>query len=166
MFGLLLPGSLIYILLALAVVSLEPEAAFAPVCGGLVLVGYNLSMASRTMRDIGRGGAVPGIYEHGLEMPVFPISGRRAFVPWEEVEDAWLRRYPINEMVLVSVRGSRWRWRFPLRMMEPRGLSFIQGKIAEMRVARALELEGKTGSVAPRLVVYTAGGPSLSTAHR
>ncbi len=166
MFCLVLPGALLYTLVGSSVVLWVPEAVMAPICGGLVLLGYNLVMAIRTLRDISRGGATPGIYELGLEMPVFPISGQRTFIPWLEVEDVELRRYPSNKMVLISVRGSRWRWRFPYRMIGPRGLRFIEGKLGEMWLVRAMEQDDKVHITVPRLVVYSASGPSLSTDRR
>lgn len=108
-----------------------------------------------TRDDILSGGPVPGLYANGIEMPIFPTYTARLFIPWDEMEDAWMQRSRlVDEVLFIAVRNSRWRWRFPRRLLGEEG--------AAVAVSRARQHTLPTISppvtVPPRLVVYTAEG--------
>jgi hypothetical protein len=108
-----------------------------------------------TKRVLGEGGALPGIYEEGVEMPLYPIYAIRLFIPWSEMEDAWVKRSRMmDDLLYISVRNSRWRWRFPGRLLGEEGM---QAVISRARATLAVHITEPVRE-APRLVVYSSEG--------
>ncbi len=118
--------------------------------------GYTLTLRWVANKDLDRGGAVPGIYNWGLEMPTYPVYMTRLFIPWEEVEWIWVKRAIFtSDTVYISIHNSRWRWRFPKVIMGDEGLALAKAMVGTSRpVPPPPEPEP------PRLVVYTSEGVS------
>ena len=105
-------------------------------------------------RDIGKGAAVPGIYKWGIEMPVYPIYMSRLFIPWAEIEGIEVKRTPLTgEVVYISVKDSKWKWRLPKKLIGEEGVilaNAILGKTPPIPVEDMM--------APPPLVLYTSGG--------
>lgn len=110
---------------------------------------------SLTKADVKAGGPVPGLYANGIEMPIFPVYTARLFIPWTEMEDAWVEHSRlVDDMLFISVKGSRWRWRFPRRLLGEEGVVAAIGRVRRPSVP---PMEPPS-TVPPRLVLYTAEG--------
>jgi hypothetical protein len=123
-------------------------------CVGLVSLAEVLSYnaARQVLRE---GGARPGVYDNGLEMPMYPLYAIRLFIPWDQMKDAWIKRSRlVDDMLFVAVRGSRWRWRIPGRLLREDGM---QAVLARTRAPHAVTLP-ELVQEAPRLVIYSAEG--------
>ena len=121
--------------------------------------GYTLALRWAARKDLDRGGAVPGIYKWGVEMPSYPLYLTRLFIPWDEIEGVWAKRAIIaSDTVYISIHDSRWRWRFPKVMMGDEGLALA---IAMVGASRPAPPEPEV--VPPRLIVYTSEGVSKET---
>jgi hypothetical protein len=152
--------ALLGVLVGFPVLSFPVSIFFYPtlyvlLLGYVALVVYYLGMHLRTVSDLSWGGAVPGIYREGLELPMFPMYMTRTFIPWGEIEDVFVSRGIISETLMVAIKGSRWRWRFPKAILGDEGVAFIMD-----RVRPSVELPPPLEpAVAPKLVVYgTRGG--------
>ncbi len=160
--GAIMPLAFLVAALLIAVVLLVPGGNYlllAVPCG--VLIGIYGGLAIRTLNDINRGGAVPGIYEKGLELPIFPIYFQRLFIPWEEIEDAVLQSGPLPANVLmITVRSSRWKWRFPERLLGPEGYGLVQECISG---GEEPEGPGPPAAPGPKLVLYTSRGAKMES---
>jgi hypothetical protein len=116
-----------------------------------VVVSMSLFEANRTLSDLRRGGQVPGVYDHGVELTIYPRYGSRLFIPWHEMENAYIKKSRIfTDMVLLVGHERRWLKRFPKYIMGDLGLKVVRNKIGDTRVCREGQLE--TGP--PRLVLY------------
>ena len=121
---------------------------------GVVATAEGLAYSS-TRRDLRRWGAKPGLYDNGVELPIFPLYAIRLFIPWEEMEDAWVRRSrALDDMLFISVRGSRWRWRVPSSLLGEDGVQEVLKRVKE---PVPLELE-EPRQEPPKLVIYSAAG--------
>ncbi len=106
--------------------------------------------------DLLGGGAVPGIYGIGVEMPMFPVYTSKLFIPFSEMTDAWIQSSRLGDDVLfISVRGSRWRWRIPGRLLGEDGMAAIIDRVGSRVGVDIPQLPKETP---PRLVIYAAGG--------
>jgi hypothetical protein len=129
-------------------------------CIAVVAVTEALSYRA-TKRSLDAGAAVPALYDAGMEMPMFPIYAIRLFIPWHEISDAWVRRSRLlDDMLYISIKGSRWRWRVPGRLLGEDGLQVAvsRARSPEVRVAPPAVRE------APRLVLYSAEGAKTESA--
>lgn len=109
-------------------------------------------------QDLLRGGAVPGAYTLGVELPMYPVYTSRLFIPYSEMEDAWVSRSRMgDDVLLISVAGSRWRWRFPGRLLGEDGMAAV---VERARTGSGIEMPDLPEGTPPRLVIYTAGGAS------
>ena len=123
-------------------------------CIGVVILTEVITFRA-TRRNIGRGGAIPGVYENGVELPMYPLYATRLFIPWTMMDDAWVKRSRISDDVLyIAVKGSRWRWRVPGRLF---GVEGTRAVIERARTPVPIELPERERP-APRLVIYSAEG--------
>ncbi len=122
----------------------------------LLLVSLAEVIAYRTtQRTLEDGGTQPGVYEKGVEMPRYPIYAIQLFIPWTEMEDAWVKRSRMTDDVLfIAVRNSRWRWRFPGRLLGEQGMQTV---VSRARAPHAIEIPEPVQD-APKLVIYSAEG--------
>jgi hypothetical protein len=125
----------------------------------VIVVALAMRASFNSMKlDLLGGGAVPGIYGMGVEMPMFPVYTSRLFIPFSEMTDAWIRSSRLGDDVLyMSVRGSRWRWRVPGRLLGEDGMAAIIDRVGSRAGMDIPDLPEETP---PRLVIYTAGGAS------
>ncbi len=124
------------------------------VCVGVVAMADLISYRA-SHEDLKGWGAKPGIYEHGLEMPMFPTYATRLFIPWGEMKDVWVRRSRmVDDVLFVSVAGSKWRWRFPGRLLGDDG---IQEVLRRAGTPATLDLK-EPEQDPPRLVIYSTAG--------
>jgi hypothetical protein len=157
-------GALLRVLVGFPVVAfpvgiLIPPTLYVLLFGYAFLAAYYLGMHARTVGDLRRGGAVPGIYKEGLELPMFPLYMSRTFIPWGEVEDVFVYPGIMSETLVVAIRDSRWRWRFPKAILGAEGVAFIRD-----RVRPAPEVPQPPGVVTtPRLVVYSVHGAKMES---
>jgi len=143
------------IVLIVTVISQIPFFLFLVIIVGC-WAAYTLTLRRATVTDIDRGGAVPGIYKWGLEMPIYPIYMTRLFIPWNEIEGIWVKRSIVaSDTVYISVHKSRWKWRFPKVLMGDEGLTLAEALVG---TSRPIPPEPEVGS--PRLVLYTSEGVS------
>lgn len=156
--------ALLLVLVVFPVLTIPVSIFFYPtlyvlMAGYVALVAYYLGMYQRTVSDLRRGGAVPGIYEEGLELPIFPMYMTRTFIPWGEIEDVFVSRGLMNETLMVVIKGSQWRWRFPKAILGDEGVAFIMD-----RVRPAADLPPPPEPAAtPKLVVYGARGGKMES---
>ena len=144
--------------LIITVVIQNPVFLFSVIIVGCWTV-YNLTLRRGTNKDLDRGGAVPGIYKWGLEMPVYPLYLTRLFIPWDEIEGVWVKRAILaSDTVYISIHNSRWRWRFPKVIMGDEGLAFAKAMVGMSR-----PVPPPPEPAPPRLVVYTSEGVSRET---
>ena len=121
----------------------------------VVLMILMVHSAISTGNDLEAGGPSPGIYENGIEMPIFPMYATRLFIPWSEANDAWVKRSSIfRDMLYVSVTDSRWRWRFPATVLGEEGVATA---IHRARTPPTLQIP-EPEDAPPRLVLYTSEG--------
>lgn len=122
----------------------------------LCWTGYTLAMRWAANKDLDRGGAVPGIYKWGVEIPTYPLYLTRLFIPWDEIEDVWAKGHIVaTDTVYISIHNSRWRWRFPKVMMGDEGLA-----LAKAMAGTSRPVPPPPEPAPPRLVVYTSEGVS------
>ncbi|UCC92927.1 MAG: hypothetical protein JSW25_09725 [Thermoplasmata archaeon] len=123
-------------------------------CMGLVFLSQFL--AYRSSRNTLRlGGPLPGVYANGVELPIYPIYATQLFIPWTEMEDAWVKRSRVlDDVLFIAVRESRWRWRVPSRLFGQEGM---QAVIERARDPRTLDIP-EPEQPAPKLVIYSAEG--------
>mgnify|MGYP007134646110 CR=1 FL=1 len=157
-------GRLVFDALALGTLGalfLAGALLWLPLLGLLVLATWGLVAATeawsfRASRgDLRTRGVVPGLYEHGVELPMFPLYATRLFIPWSEMEEARARRSRLlDDTLLIDVRGSRWSWRFPGRLLGEEGIQEAMARAGStVDVDRhALQREP------PRLVLYSPAG--------
>jgi hypothetical protein len=130
------------------------------VCASVVAIADLMSYEA-TNRALASGGSVPALYDTGVEMPMFPLYAIRLFIPWHEISDAWVRRSRLlDDMLFISIKGSRWRWRVPGRLLGEDGMQVA------MTRARTPTVRPVPPPVheAPRLVVYSAEGAKTESA--
>ena len=124
------------------------------VCIGLVILAEMLSY-SATRKNLNSGGAIPGVYGNGVELPMYPLYATRLFIPWTAMKGAWVKRSRILDDVLyISVRDSRWRWRVPGRVFGEEGM---QAVLVRAGGPRTIDLSAPE-QAPPRLVIYSADG--------
>ena len=125
---------------------------------GLTILGsFNVTNA-----DIRTGGAPPGVYANGVELPMYPMYTTRLFIPWNEMEDAWVKRSRISDdMLFIAIKGSRWRWRAPGRLFGEEGMRAV---IERARGPHGIDIPELEQEAPPRLVIYSAGGAKTETA--
>ena len=141
------------IVLIITVVIQNPALLFIVIIVGCWTV-YTLTLRRMTNKDLERGGAVPGIYKWGVEMPSYPLYMTRLFIPWDEIEGVWAKRAVVaSDTVYISIHDSRWRWRFPKVLMGDEGLALA---IAMVGTSRPIPPEPEVSP--PRLVLYTSEG--------
>lgn len=130
---------------------LEVLIVFAA-CSLLILL--SLSFAYRSLTDISRGGAVPGIYSNGIEMVMYPMYYTRLFIPWDEITDSWVQRSRIRaDMLFILVDDTRWRWRVPVSVLGEEGVVMVS-----RRTERPMAIPSLPETEPPALVLYTAEG--------
>jgi hypothetical protein len=134
---------------------LAPALGIAVVfCVAVVAIAEGLSYRA-TVRTLDSDGCVPALYDAGVEMPMFPLYAIRLFIPWHEISDVWVRRSRLLEDVLyLSVQGSRWRWRVPGRLLGEDGIQVAMTRARAPPVRPA----PPPAQEAPRLVLYSAEG--------
>ncbi len=154
--GHLLNGMIpLAIVLIVTVITRIPFLLFIVIIVGSWTV-YTLTLRRATVKDIDGGGAVPGVYRWGLEMPIYPLYLTRLFIPWDEIEGIWVKRSIVaSDTVYISVHRNRWRWRFPKVMMGDEGLTLAKALVG---TSRPIPPEPEVGP--PRLVLYTSEGVS------
>jgi hypothetical protein len=124
------------------------------VCIGLVILAEVLSY-NATRKNIDSGGAIPGVYHNGVELPMYPLYATRLFIPWTSMEDAWVKRSRLLDNVLyIAVKDSRWRWRVPGRLF---GQDGMQAVMARARAGPPIDITVPE-QTPPRLVIYSAEG--------
>jgi hypothetical protein len=134
---------------------LSPLLGVSVVFGVAVVAVAELLSYRATVRTLTSGGNVPALYDAGVEMPMFPLYAIKLFIPWHEISDAWVRRSRLlDDMLFISIKGSRWRWRVPGRLLGEDGLQVA------MTRARTPAVRPVPSPVqeAPRLVLYSAEG--------
>ncbi len=147
-------GSLGALMVFFAVVWSPVLGVIMLVCVAVVTLADLISYRA-SQEDLRGWGAKPGVYEHGLEMPMFPVYATRLFIPWGEMEDVWVKRSRLaDDVVLISVAGSKWKWRFPGRLLGEDG---IQEVLRRARAPTKLDLE-EPEQDPPRLVIYSSAG--------
>ena len=149
--------------IAIVVSFFTPFPFLIPIIFLFVLCGFYLFSAVRTSNEMRRGGPVPGIYERGIEMPLFPYYYQRLFIPWEEIKGVWLQPrilHSSNAVVMIEVRNSRWRWRTSEYLLGPEGYAFAQAKLAEIESG---VVPPSPASSPPKLVLYSSGGPRVES---
>lgn len=125
------------------------------VCIGLVLLAEMISY-NATLKNLNSGGAIPGVYQNGVELPMYPTYATRLFIPWTMMESAWVRRSRILDDVLyISVKGSRWRWRVPGRLFGEEGMRAV---IERARGPIGIDIPELEQAAPPRLIIYSAEG--------
>ncbi len=119
---------------------------------GLTILGsFNVTNA-----DIRTGGAPPGVYANGVELPMYPMYTTRLFIPWNEMEDAWVKRSRISDdMLFIAIKESRWRWRAPGRLFGEEGMRAV---IERARGPHGIDIPELEQEAPPRLVIYSAEG--------
>ncbi len=154
-------GHLLYGTIPLAFVLIFVVVTQSPVFLVIVpIVGcwtvYTITLRRAANKDLDSGGAVPGIYKWGVEMPIYPIYLTRLFIPWDEIEEVWAKRAIIaSDTVYISIHNSRWRWRFPKVLMGDEGLALAKAMVGTLRPPPP-----EPEAVPPRLVLYTSEGVS------
>jgi len=115
-----------------------------------------LASFQRTYVDIAYGRPAPGIYSLGVEMPMYPVYTARLFIPWSEMTDAWVKRSRMGDDVLyISVKGSRWKWRVPGRLF---GEEAMMAVVHRAKEPLPTDVAGPDEDVPPKLVIYSAAG--------
>jgi hypothetical protein len=108
-----------------------------------------------TLANLEKDRPVPGVYKHGIQMPVFPVYVLPLFIPWADVEDVWVKRSRISEGTLyISIKKSRWRWRYPVVILGEEGVNIAIARARDPIVLPPLEVD----ETPPRLVIYGADG--------
>jgi hypothetical protein len=134
---------------------------FIPLIGFVMITIVGLVALSEfaayraTRRFLAQDGALPGVYSSGVELPVFPVYTSRLFIPWTEMEDAWVKRSRMaDDMLFIAVKASRWKWRAPGRLF---GQDGMQAVVDRVKGPPPLDLE-EPEQPSPRLVLYSAEG--------
>jgi hypothetical protein len=134
---------------------------FAPILSilmvlAVVLVGVTEVVSYRsTLKSINGGGPLPGVYSLGVELPIFPLYATRLFIPWTEMEDAWVKRSrTVDDVLYISVLKSRWRWRAPGRLFGQDGMQAVVERAHGPKAIHIPEIK----QAAPKLVLYSAEG--------
>lgn len=123
-------------------------------CIGLVILAEMLSYRA-TRKNLNSGGAIPGVYENGVELPMYPLYATRLFIPWTAMEGAWVKRSRILDDVLyISIRESRWRWRVPRRVFGEEGMEAVMARAGG---PHPIDMSAPE-QTPPRLVIYSAEG--------
>jgi hypothetical protein len=137
------------------VIALYVQPFIIPAVFLFLLIGFYLATSKMTQNEMRRGGAVPGIYEKGIEMPLFPNYYQRLFIPWEEMKSAELKSrgiFSADAVVVFEVNNSRWKWMFPENILGPEGYSFIKEKLTELDYVEGIRTKATS---APKLVLYS-----------
>jgi hypothetical protein len=156
----------LFVVTAIGVTMVLVSLLFAPIIGVVMimvvgLVGLSEALAYRGSRRVmASGGALPGVYTNGVELPMFPVYTTRLFIPWSEMEDGWVKGSRMfDDVLFIAVKGSRWRWRAPGRLFGQEGMLAVVERAMD---PATLDLE-EPQQPAPRLVVYSAEGAKLES---
>lgn len=113
----------------------------------------NILLMSMIFKDLNNGGAVPGIYKWGIEMPVYPIYFSRLFISWAEIEGIEVKRTILSgEVVYISVKDSKWKWRLPKSLIGDEGVILTKAILGITPPIPLPEVDP------PRLVLHTTDG--------